>query len=210
MTNKWVKNFGLVPSFIIVLLAVPPLLPLRMEVDAASEVDALAFFRATEDKEKYQRSPGAYDSEPVRDQASRQFYIERRVAHRVSIRDVEAVIVKKAIGYASQSDFLQALIEEKMGRTKKTDTVPVPGAYVLIFRIAENEGKRLGNFTNANLNQSFNLKIAGRSIGVINFVFPYEPDSPDNQGEFTFHLKEDDPNSIKVMLLPFSGKVSWK
>jgi hypothetical protein len=183
---------------------------LRMEVEAATEIDALAFFRATEDKEKHRTSPGAYESEPVRDQASRQFYIERRVAHRLSIRDVEAVTVKKAIGYASQSDFLQALIEEKMGRTKKTDTVPVPGAYVLIFRIAENEGKRLGNFTNANLNQSFNLKIAGRSIGVINFVFPYEPDSPDNQGEFTFHLKEDDPNSIKVMLLPFSGKVSWK
>src|SRR5215207_9450924 len=111
MTNKWFKNFGrvpsfilIVPSFILVLLAVLLLLPLRIELDAASEVDALAFFRATDDSEKYRRASAAYDSERVRDQTSRQFYIERRVAHRVSNRDIETVTVKKAIGYASQSD----------------------------------------------------------------------------------------------------------
>jgi hypothetical protein len=206
MTNKfWPRAV-----VILVLLAVPLLLPLRMEVEATSEIDALAFFRATEDQEKYRTSPGAYESEPVRDQMRRQFYIERRVAHQVSIRDIEAVRVKKAIGYGSQSDYLRAMIDERMGRTKKTNTVPVPGAYVLIFRIAENEGKRLGKFNNANLHQSFQIKITGRSIGVIDFLFPREPDSSDNQNEFTFHLQEDDPSAIKVMLLPFSGKVSWE
>ena len=50
----------------------------------------------------------------------------------------------------------------------------------------------------------------GRSIGVVEFLFPYEPDSSDDQSEFTFHLQEDDPNAIKVMLSPFSGKVSWE
>ena len=94
-----------------------------------------------------------------------------------------------------------------MGRTKKADTVPVPGAYVLIFRVVENEGKRLGKFNKANLNQSFHTKIVGRSIGVVDFLFPYEPDSPDNQGKFTFHLQEDDPNAIKITPLPFSGRV---
>jgi hypothetical protein len=121
------------------------------------------------------------------------------------------VTVKKAIGYASQSNFWRAMIEEKMDRTKKTNTVPVPGgAYVLIFRITENEGKRLGKFNNANLHQSFQIKITGRSVGVVEFLFPHEPDSSDNQNEFTFHLQEDDPNAIRVMLLPFSGKVSWE
>ena len=209
MTNKWTKILGFLPSVIVVLLAVLPFWPLRM-VYAASEVDALAFFRATEDKDKYRRAPGAYESEAVRDQRSRQFYIERRVAHRVAIRDIEAVRVKKAIGYGSQSDYTRAMIDERMGRTKETNTVPVPGAYVLIFRIAENEGKRLGKFNNANLHQSFQIKITGRSIGVLEFLFPYEPDSSDHQSEFTFYLQEDDPNAIKVMLLPFSGKVSWE
>jgi hypothetical protein len=53
MTNKWFKNFRRVPSFILILLAVLLLLPLRIELDAASEVDALGFFRATDDSEKY-------------------------------------------------------------------------------------------------------------------------------------------------------------
>jgi hypothetical protein len=210
MTNKS-KTAGVVLSFILLfLLSVLLLLLLPMEVDATSDVDALAFFRATDDKEKYRSALGAYESEPVRGQMHRQFYTERRVAHQVSIRDIEAVRVKKAIGYGSQSDYWRAMIDEKMGRTKKTNTAPVPGAYVLIFRIAENEAKRLGKFNNANLHQSFQIKITGRSIGVIEFLFPYEPESSDHQSEFTFHLQEDDPNDIKVMLLPFSGKVSWE
>ena len=147
MTNKWFKNFGPAPSYIPVLLSVLLLLLLPMEIDATSDVDALAFFRATEDKEKYRISPGAYESEPVRDQMRRQFYIERRVAHQVSIRDIEAVRVKKAIGYGRQSDYWRAMIDERMGRMKKSDSVPVPGSYVLIFKIAEKEGKRLGKFT---------------------------------------------------------------
>ena len=119
MTNKWTKILGFLPSVIVVLLAVLPFWPLRM-VYAASEVDALAFFRATNATRAYLEERPVPTNQKQFVTRGADTYIERRVAHRVAIRDIEAVRVKKAIGYGSQSDYTRATRshEKRMERMK--------------------------------------------------------------------------------------------
>jgi hypothetical protein len=82
--------------------------------------------------------------------------------------------------------------------------------YSLTFRFAREEGKRLIRFNDTNLKQSFDVRIGGGSIGVIDFVYPFEMDKSNNTYEFTIDLPESDADKIKELLSPFSGKVIWE
>ena len=58
-----------------------------------NEEDALAFFRVHQDKDKHVKAPTLYEALPVRNTTGREFYVERRAAHAVSDRALEAVVV---------------------------------------------------------------------------------------------------------------------
>jgi len=81
--------------------------------------------------------------------------------------------------------------------------------YNVTLRIERAEGKRLVSFNDANLNQSFDLKFFGRSIGVIDFVYPYESATPEYV-EFTIHLLEHITDKVKDLLSQSSVKLTWE
>lgn len=63
------------------------------DLRAANDEDALAFFRVHQDKDKHLKAPTLYEALPVRNTTGREFYVERRAAHAVSDRALEAVVV---------------------------------------------------------------------------------------------------------------------
>lgn len=86
------------------LLALLFLLSSQHELRAANEEDALAFFCVHQDKDKYVKAPTLYEALPVRDTTGREFYVERRAAHAVSNRALEAVVVKTTQKYRNISE----------------------------------------------------------------------------------------------------------
>ena len=174
------------------------------------------FFRATEDKGKYAKASERYERLVIKDAMGKhEYYIERRPAHVVSRYAVETVLVTKTRKYGNSPEEQRALAEEVFGTksksSKRNTDYPRGFTYSLTCRIASKESKRLIRFNDTNLKQSFEVKIGGRSIGVLDFELPFEPDTSHNKYvEFTIPLLEDDADRIKELLSPFSGKVIWE
>jgi hypothetical protein len=197
---------------ILLTLALLALLPSHRGLGAVKELDVLAFFRVHQDKDKYMKVPSLYEALPLRDTTDREFYVERRAAHMVSNRAVEAVIVKKTPKYRNISEFKKKITEDLAGSNPNKGTITNDSTdyyYRLTLRIEREEGKRLVSFNDANLNQSFNVKLFGQSIGVLDFVYQYESDTS-KYVEFSIHLLEKDTYKNKDLLSQFSGKIIWE
>jgi hypothetical protein len=180
----------------------------------AGDVDGLAFFRATKGMAEYEKNPAKFDRVSISDWTGKhEYYVERRPTHVVSMHAIEAVVVGKTKKYGNSPEELRELAKEVFGANAKSGEsridYPKGFTYNLTFRLAEQEGKRFIRFNDANLNKSFELKIGGRSRGVIDLVYPYEP-GESKQTEFTLHIEEDDASKIEALLSPFEGKVIWE
>jgi hypothetical protein len=180
----------------------------------ASDVDGLAFFRATKDNSGYKKSPTRYERILITDRAAKhEYYVERHPAHVVSTYAIQAVVVGKTKKYGNSPEELREFAKEVSGENAKSDEsridYPKGFTYNLTFRLAEQESKRFIKFNDANLNKSFEVRIGGRSRGVVEPAYPYEPDES-KHAEFTIITDEDDASKIKELLSPFEGKVIWQ
>lgn len=188
---------------------------LGTELGFGGEFDAVAFFRAIENQDKFSKSPKSYERLIVEDDRGRRVYdVDRRAAFLVRSRSVETIIVKKIRKYGSAVSGLRELTEEAYGKSPQHSQDNRPDdakgySYQISFRLARREGNQFISFANANLKQAFNIRINNQSVGVLSFEIPFERQKT-KYVEFAIPFLEDDADKIKGLLSRFSGKVVWE
>jgi len=197
------------------LLIILSLLVFVARFITAADLNTLAFFRAIEDKAAYAKNPTNYDLRVLNGPTGeREYYIEQKPAHVIPRDAVESVIVRQTKRYgSSDEELLKALQEALESSTKRT--TQSPGDYPrgvsfnITFKIAPPEAKQFSVFTRNNKQGSFQSRIGRRSVALVQFDLPFEPDKTGHL-EFTFYLQEDDTHKVSEMLSPFNGKVVWE
>lgn len=200
---------------LLTLLLLPLLLAIPVSLIGTTDPNTLAFFRATEDKAAYSKNPVKYDHVILREPTGkRAYYIERKPTHIIPREAVESVIVRKTKIYgSSDEETLKALQEtlESMSKTTRKRQLEYPRGFSfnITFKIKPPESKKFSVFTKTNMGGFFQSRIGKRSVALVQFALPIEPDKSGSL-EFTIYMQEDDADKVREMLSPFKDKVVWE
>ena len=195
---------------LITLIAVPFYFAFPMCGGTGADSDSIAFFRAINDKSRYVKDQGRYRRITVKElSGDHQYYVERKPAHVIPASAVESVIVRKSKKYGSSREETAEAVRETSGG-KAPQTFPRGFFYNVSFKIKAPEGQKFSVFTDRNKLDLFEPRIGRRTLSLLQFDLPFEPD--DNGSlEFTVYLQEEDLKKLETeMLTPFKGKIKWE
>ena len=167
---------------------------------AAENSNSVGFFRATEDKAAYAKTPTKYERLIVRDPTGKhEYFVERQPTHIIPKFAIESVTIRKTKIYTATGEALQEGVAPNYPK----------GLFLnLTFKIRSPEGQKFSVFTAKNNQDYFEMRIGKRSVGIHQFDLPFEPDEAGSL-EFTIYLQEDNDAKLKEMLLPFKELVIW-
>lgn len=165
------KFTGCVPLSALVLL-----LSSAARTASADASADLLFFAATTNEKVYRKSPGKYRPVVIPpsslNQTGRVYYVERNPALRIPATEVESVVAEKN----RPDPFMDVLTEEVLRSRGKGERLlkDDPDDNTLTFTLTAKAGAKYRKFANAHLNELYEMKFAGQSLGVIGFLGPFE------------------------------------
>jgi len=167
----------------------------------------LEFFMIIQDKsvpgensDKYDRAfltwPGRRDRIEV--------YIAKVPTHKISAEEIKSVVIRKEKIYRQEDT--PAVIEELLGLREKGKVKDYPAGYIYAasFALTDEGGKRFSIFANESKSGSFEVRLAGQKIAVVELVDPVP------SRNFLMSLEEKNELRIKEIFSSIKDKVTWE
>jgi hypothetical protein len=154
----------------------------------------LLIFRATEDKQVYERNSGKYERIVVLLPLTREpkeVYIETKPVLKIPAEGIKSVIIQK---------------EQAQGRPSKSKAA-VDYMYTATFELNEQAAKEFINFSNKHDGELIDLRLGNKTrLGLGRVVKKFIVAG----NNFTVGLEEINADRLKEIFSPLKGKVTWE
>jgi len=196
------KNLVLISSKLTKVIWLSSLLLISLICSSSDVFGDLLFFKATNDKEGYAKSPQKYDRIIL--PGGDEIFVERIPSLRIEFKEMQSVVIEKEKVYRDTQTALEELFGMKPKGPGKQDQKESDFAYKATVYLSPKGARRFNDFAQKHNQNLFDLRLKNQRLGVPKLIGPF------GDKDFTVGLAEKNVNRLKEIFSPIEEKVTWK